>query len=120
MGWATSTYKRVYKADVNRDDLKMYFQRLYYDGRDEMSDCLQPSWEPEDKFIITIVSTKSWEEVTHYEDMILTRTRVKELDRLVFNTTSKEVANYLWYLAAKMGASYEQIKMWLSQMGQQM
>lgn len=77
----------------------MIFQRRYIDGRDMMSDCLKPSWEPDDKFIITIISVKSWEEVVHYNDdtMVVTYKKTKELDRMVFNTDSKEVCG-IWLL----------------------
>lgn len=50
---STVRFMTVSKATVERDDLIVRFQRLYQDGRSDMSDCLKPQWEPIDEFIIT-------------------------------------------------------------------
>lgn len=104
-------WMRNYKADVKREDLQMFFQRLYRDGRDIMSDCLKPQWEPMDDFVITVVATKSWEEITQHDDIdiIVTCRHVEELARTEIRTKDKRVANWLWYLGAKTVTTYEQI-----------
>lgn len=102
-------WMRNHKADIKREDLQMFFQRLYRDGRDIMSDCLKPQWEPMDDFIITVISTKSWEEITQHGNMTVTCRHVEELARTEIRTQDKRAANWLWYLGAKTPTTYEQI-----------
>jgi hypothetical protein len=110
MGWATPIYKRVYKADVNKDNLAVIFARLYEDGRDEMSDCLRPSWEPVDDFIITITGLRTWKETKTYENMTRTTTHCKKTGEFEIRTKDKRIANWIWYLAEKQGLTFEQLK----------
>lgn len=110
MGWATPTFKRVYSADVTKENLNVTFLRLYEDGRDMMSDCLKPSWEPVDDFIITITGLKKWTETRTYKDMTLTQTHCKVTGEFEIRTKSKRIANWIWYLAEKQSLTFEQLK----------
>ena len=110
MGWETPTYMRVYKAEVEKKNLNVSFWRLYEDGRDEMSDCLKPSWEPVDDFIIKITGLRTWKETKTYEDMTLTKTHCKITGEFEIRTKDKRIANWIWYLAEKQGLTFEQLK----------
>ena len=107
-------YMNCYNADVKRDDLRIYFQRLFRDARDVMSDCVKPQWEAEDEFIITIykMETTYINETKTIGDATIRREGKdsKELDRLEIKVESKEAANYIWYLGKKTNTTFEQIK----------
>lgn len=118
MGWATDTYFRVYKADVNKVEngkgLEVYFHRRFTDGRDQMSNCLRPSWEPVDKFIIHIAGWTERQEVEEHQNKSFSYTVTKTIrenhDSFEVRTESKQMANWIWYLAAKQGLTFDQLK----------
>lgn len=117
MGWVTDRYFRIYKADVSRDDLKVIFQRLYTDARDIMSDSPQPSWQAEDKFIITVIGRKKTVETEKISigkepehQAIVTKTTINTTGEFEIRTSDKRTANWIWWLAKKQGLTFEQLK----------
>lgn len=104
-------YFRQYHAEVRTDTLHVIFYRLYTDSRDIMCDSLKPQWEPLDKFIITIreLATTHFSEPLPSGKGVATWDDVQQTDELEFRTSSKQVANYIWYLA-KHGADFDTIK----------
>lgn len=118
MGWMNDTYFTVYKAGVDKVEdgkgLHISFQRLYTDGRDQMSDCLKPSWEPVDKFIIRIEGWTERQEVEKHQNgsfaCTITKTIREHHDSFEVRTDSKRMANWIWSLGAKQGADFWQLK----------
>ena len=105
-------YFRQYKAEIRTDALNVLFDRLYTDARDQMCDSLKPQWEALDAFIITVRKLKT---MHHHEWKVISGLRcevawddVEQLDELMIRTNSKQVANYIWYLA-KHGTDFDTI-----------
>ncbi len=88
-------YVEDYKAHVKRPDLEVRFARRYEDARDAMCDALNPYWKPVDDFAIIIRKLYEGEEV-------------EDVDPVEIETKDKRVANWVWYLAKKMGCTFEQ------------
>lgn len=105
------TYFPQYHAAVRTDTLHVDFHRLFTDSRDIMCDSLKPQWEALDKFIICLRQMVT----THFSEPIpggkgtMTWSDVAQVDELEIRTSSKQVANYIWYLA-KHGADFDTIK----------
>lgn len=101
----TECYFIVYRAGIHTDNLRVEFQRLYRDGRDIMCDSLEPQWEPEDSFIITLVKTKTTRTREVHEDenggapIIVERCNTKVLDKMTIYIHNKQIANYIWWLS---------------------
>lgn len=118
MGWVCDTYFTVYKAGVDKVEngkgLHISFQRLYTDGRDQMSDCLKPAWEPVDKFIIHIAGWTERQEVEKHQNgsfaCTITKTIRENHDSFEVRTDSKRMANWIWSLGAKQGLTFDQLK----------
>lgn len=109
-----SRYMIDYKAGIENDHLRVVFHRLYHDGRDIMSDSLKPQWEPDDKFIIRLEKRITCRTTEIKQHPVLGRLRIESKDvetveTLEIHADSKQVANYIWYLA-KHGARFDDIK----------
>ena len=109
MGWATDTYFPQFNAYVENGNLTVSFARLFTDGRDEMSDCLKPSWEPVDDFIITVTEWSKKEKEVEYHNMKGFVTWYEKTDEFEIRTKDKRIANWIWYLAAKQKLTFEQL-----------
>lgn len=109
------TFFPVYNAEVQREDLVVFFYRLHKDTRDIMSDCVKPEWTAVDEFIIKI---QKMDKVSFWRTPKFSRpdaepikvTKIKKVDEFEICTKSKKVANYVWFLAAKAGVTYETLK----------
>ncbi len=108
---STAKFMPVYKATVKRDDLTVQFQRLYRDGRDQMSDCLAPQWEPLDEFIIDIEALTTWHETVslpHRAKMDIKHSEAGE--RLELRGVDRNTAAKVWVLAARKNATFAEIR----------
>ena len=103
------------RATVQRDDLVVTFYRLHEDARDAMCDSPKPEWKAVDEFIVEL---RSMEPITFSRKprfappnaAPIRITKIVKKDEYRIRTRSRRVANYIWYLTAKAGASFETIK----------
>lgn len=102
------------KATVRKDDLTVIFYRLHRDTRDIMCDSPKPEWTAVDEFMIEL---RKLETYTYWDrprfapkdaDPIQ-RTSTRCVDEYSIRTTSRKAANYIWYLAEKVGMTYDQL-----------
>lgn len=110
MGWVTDTYKEVYGTEIQNDNMEVFFARLYTDARDQMSDCVKPSWMAVDDFIITVVKIRTWIETKKFERGSWTVKHTEEIERFEIRTKSKDSANRIWWLAKHEKVTYEDLK----------
>ena len=108
-----SKYLPAYKANVDTDILRVRFYRLHEDTRDIMCDSLAPQWGACDDFIINIYELHTEH---HHEERngrfgktIIDYDEETILREMEIRTTSKQAANYIWYLA-KNGSTFADIK----------
>lgn len=115
MAHGTGKYlERVYKADIEKEHIKMYTSRVYNYYFEPYSDSYEPDCEALDDFEIELykIETKKEVETKHgkWGDMTTTITRKKVVDKLEIRIKDKNVANYIWYLVKYDVADFEQIK----------
>lgn len=104
------TYFPQYHAFIDTDTLRVRFHRLFTDARDAMCDSPKPQWEALDQFLIVVCEVVTTRFRDTLEDgSVLTRNDVTQVDELTIETNSKQVANYIWYLA-KHGTDFDTIK----------
>ena len=102
------------KATVNRDGLTVIFYRLHRDTRDIMCDSPKPEWTAVDDFMIELrkmVPVTFWDRPRFVpkDAEPIQRTKIRKMDEYKIRTTSRKVANYIWYLAEKAGITYDQL-----------
>ena len=107
MGWVSDKYFWINNAEVDNGTLTITFQRLYRDGRDIMSDCLKPSWEPVDDFIITVTCWQIKVETRKYKDLMSIQSGRKKLGEFEVRTNEKKTANWIWYLGEKKKLDFQ-------------
>lgn len=104
------TYFPQYHAFIDTDTLRVRFHRLFTDARDAMCDSPKPQWEALDEFVIDLCDVRT----THFSETledgsVMTWSDVTQVDGFTIRTNSKQVANYIWYLA-KHGTDFETLK----------
>ena len=107
MGWVPDKYFWIKNAKVDNGTLTISFKRLYRDGRDIMSDCLKPDWEPVDDFIITVTCWQVKVETRKYKDLTRIQATKKKIGEFEVLTRDKKIANLIWYLGEKKKLDFQ-------------
>ena len=100
-----------HNATVDRPDLKVQFLRGFEDHRDYMSDSIKPDMIATDNFDICIFKMNTYEETKDWGNAVTTIYHHEVVEKFeIKSITDKNIANYIWYLAKKQNASYEDLK----------
>jgi len=110
---AARKYMGIPKATIQREDLEVFFTRLYEDARDMMSDVARPQWEPCDDFIITIHKVRVWRETQQFgRDATIEIKHTETEDSFKATHVGLQDASVV-RMAAKHGATFDEIKKYL-------